>query len=227
MAVISSEEWGGSAAPGDPSGRMHWAAGLMVGIVLGRKIAVHKRAVRKRGVGLHHPLLVAAGACSMVTITAIGLPQSAPLSLPLLAATSGNFLENTLGGLIPSTQTALSPFLLVFVLFELLTIRPGNGSARIATPFRHFLLAFGLVGVRDRGSVHHSGKPGIRYFRDARHHHLQHRGQLANLIQPFQALPFMATCKTHFQDITPCTFTVVLYAITVASVSFLVFPKGL
>ena len=52
-------------------------------------------------------------------------------------------------------------------------------------------------------------------------------GQLANLIQPFWALPFMAAYKTRFQDILPYTFTVFLYAIVLGSIAFLVFPKGL
>ena len=91
---------------------LHWAAGMMIAIVMGKEVAV-----RKRGIGLHYPILVAAS-YSMMLIMANGPSQSAPL----LAATPGNFLEKTLGGLIPLTETALSHFLLVLVFIELVTI---------------------------------------------------------------------------------------------------------
>ena len=91
---------------------LHWAIGLMVSIVMGKEVAA-----RKRGLGIHYPLLGAAS-YSMMMIMANGPSQSAPL----LAATSGNFLEKTLGGLIPLTDTALSPFLLVFMAIQYLTL---------------------------------------------------------------------------------------------------------
>lgn len=91
---------------------LHWAAGLMVAIVLGKEVAI-----RKRGLGLHYPGLVAA-AYIMVNVMANGLSQSAPL----LAATAGNFLEKTIGGTIPLTQTALSPSLLAFVGFQFVSL---------------------------------------------------------------------------------------------------------
>ena len=52
-------------------------------------------------------------------------------------------------------------------------------------------------------------------------------GQLANLIQPFWALPFLAAYRLRFQDILPYTFAIFLYAIFVASIAFLAFPRGL
>ena len=55
----------------------------------------------------------------MIVIMANGPSQSAPL----LAATAGNFLEKTIGGLIPMTETALSPFLLTLCFIQLVTMR--------------------------------------------------------------------------------------------------------
>jgi short-chain fatty acids transporter len=91
---------------------LDWAIGIMVAIVMGKEVAV-----RKRGLGIHYPLLCAAS-YSMMMIMANGPSQAAPL----LAATPGNFLEKTMGGLLPLTQTALSPFLLTLMLFQLLTL---------------------------------------------------------------------------------------------------------
>lgn len=91
---------------------LHWGIGIMVSIVMGKEVAA-----RKRGLGIHYPLLGAAS-YSMMMIMANGPSQSAPL----LAATPGNFLEQTLGGLIPLTDTALSPFLLVFMAVQYLTL---------------------------------------------------------------------------------------------------------
>jgi len=90
---------------------LHWGIGLMFAVVMGREIGV-----RKRGIGIHYPLLAAAG-YSMFLIMANGPSQSAPL----VVATSGNFLEKIIP-LIPLTQTALSPFLLTVVFFEFITI---------------------------------------------------------------------------------------------------------
>ena len=91
---------------------MHWGIGLMLSIVMCKEIAV-----RKRGLGIHFPLLAGAS-YSVMVIMANGPSQAAPL----LAATPGNFLEKTIGGLIPLTQTALSPFLLVFMLIQLIAL---------------------------------------------------------------------------------------------------------
>lgn len=344
---------------------LHWAAGLMVGIVLGKELAI-----RKRGIGLHYPLLVA-GAYAMVMIMANGPSQSAPL----LAATPGNFLENTLGRLIPLTETALSPFLLCLVAFELVTIplilaflmpardrvveiseeayqeftaastaaaashsedlgrlRPAerwersrilltilgagiliwivrflflNGLGKIDLNIINFAL-FGLAmvlhgsprsfsaSVRQGvgtttgvimqfplyagifGLIVYSGLshvitdwflsistdrtyswivlvytavmdffvpsggskfaieapfiiPAGREFGIPASHVINAYstgGQLANLIQPFWALPFMAAYKTRFQDILPYTFVIFVYALFVGSIAFLWVPKG-
>ena len=91
---------------------LHWGMGYMLAITLGREIAI-----RKRGIGIHYPLLVAAGYCTFL-IMANGPSQSAPL----VAATPGNFLETTIGRLVPISETALSPFLLTLVLCQLFAV---------------------------------------------------------------------------------------------------------
>ncbi|GAB7522898.1 short-chain fatty acid transporter [Paraburkholderia sp. 2C] len=340
---------------------LHWAAGIMVAIVMGKEIAV-----RKRGLGIHYPVLAAA-AYTMMLLMANGPSQSAPL----LAATSGNFLEKAMGGLIPLTQTALSPFLLTLVLFQLVTLpvifallmpqkeraveisdavyeeftsaptvtsstenlRPAErwersrvlltilgvgiliwsvrfiatmGAAKLDLNVINFML-FGLgmvlhgsprsftesvkhgvgttYGVIIQfplyagifGLIVHSGlsdiithwflsistqrtyswivliyttimdffvpSGGSKFAVEAPYiiaagqklgipvAHVVNAystgGQLANLIQPFWALPFMAAFKVRFQDILPYTFAMFLYALVVGSVAFLVFPHGL
>jgi len=340
---------------------LHWAAGIMVAIVMGKEVAV-----RKRGTGIHYPVLAAA-AYTMMLLMANGPSQSAPL----LAATSGNFLEKSIGGLIPLTQTALSPFLLTLVLFELVTLpvifallmprkeraveisdavydeftraptatdstenlRPAErwersrvlltvlgvgiliwsarfmvtmGAAKLDLNVINFML-FGLgmvlhgsprsftesvkqgvgttYGVIIQfplyagifGLIVHSGlsdiithwflsistkgtyswivlvyttimdffvpSGGSKFAVEAPYiiaagqklgipvAHVVNAystgGQLANLIQPFWALPFMAAFKVRFQDILPYTFAMFVYAFVVGSVAFLIFPHGL
>lgn len=339
---------------------LHWAAGLMVAIVLGKEVAI-----RKRGLGLHYPGLVAA-AYIMVNVMANGPSQSAPL----LAATGGNFLEKTIGSVVPLTQTALSPFLLAFVGFQWLslpiliwlmlpkkekakeisdevfnelnvqpppeahvsTLRPAErwersrvllsilgiamlvwvgrflakqGVAKIDLNVLNFAL-FGLsmllhgsprsfmnsvkqgvgttYGVIIQfplyagifGIIMHSGlsevithwflsistpatyswiilvyttimdffvpSGGSKFAIEAPYilPAAMHLGipvphvinaystgaQMANLIQPFWALPFLAAFKVRFQDILPYTFLMALYTLVIASAAFLMFPKG-
>jgi len=339
---------------------LHWAAGMMIAIVMGKEVAV-----RKRGIGLHYPILVAAS-YAMMLIMANGPSQSAPL----LSATPGNFLEKTLGGLIPLTQTALSPFLLALVFFELITIplilmfmMPGKDKATEISDehYREFshvvveakaenlrpaerwersrvlltllgaamliwivqflitqgpskldlnvinFLLFGLgmvlhgspysfiravkngigttYGVVIQfplyagifGIIVHSGLAHIitHFFLDISTPrtyswivmvytaimdffvpsggskfaieapfiipagqqlgiptaHIINAystgGQLANLIQPFWALPFIAAYKIRFQAILPYTFVIFLYTFALGSLAFLIFPHGM
>lgn len=105
---------------------LHWGMGYMLAMLLGREIAI-----RKKGIGLDYALLAAAGYCTFL-VGANGPAQSAPL----IAATPGNFLEQTIGHLVPLTSTALSPFLLVLVATQLialivffLVIHPKKGKA--------------------------------------------------------------------------------------------------
>jgi short-chain fatty acids transporter len=90
---------------------LHWGVGLMFLIIMGKELAV-----RKRGLGIHYPL-IAALSYSVANVMCNGPSQSAPL----LVATPGNFLEKLIG-IIPLTQTALSPFLLVLQLFMFITL---------------------------------------------------------------------------------------------------------
>ena len=90
---------------------IHWGVGLMFCMVMGRELAV-----RKRGLGIHYPF-IAALTYGLVNIMCNGPSQSAPL----VVATPGNFMEKIIG-IIPLTQTALSPFLLSLQLFMYLTI---------------------------------------------------------------------------------------------------------
>lgn len=339
---------------------LHWAAGMMIAIVMGKEVAV-----RKRGIGLHYPILVAAS-YAMMLIMANGPSQSAPL----LSATPGNFLEKTLGGLIPLTQTALSPFLLVLVLIELITIpliliymmpskenaveisdehyrefshvtvderaenlRPAErwersrvlltllgagmliwvlrflitqGPSKLDLNVINFILfGLGMVlhgspysfirAVRSGigttygviiqfpmyagifGIIVHSGlseiithwflsistprtyswivmvytaimdffvpSGGSKFAIEAPFiipagqqlgiptAHIINAystgGQLANLIQPFWALPFIAAYKIRFQAILPYTFVIFIYTFVLGSVAFLLFPQGL
>jgi short-chain fatty acids transporter len=90
---------------------IHWGMGLMLTIIMGKEIAL-----RKRGQGIHYAYIVAIAYTSM-NIMANGISQAAPL----LAATPGNFLEKLMG-IIPISQTSLSPFMMTFLLFELIAL---------------------------------------------------------------------------------------------------------
>jgi short-chain fatty acids transporter len=90
---------------------IHWGVGLMFCMVMGRELAA-----RKRGLGIHYPF-VAALTYGVVNVMCNGPSQSAPL----VVATPGNFLEKIIG-VIPLTQTALSPFLISLQLFMFVTI---------------------------------------------------------------------------------------------------------
>ena len=83
---------------------LHWGIGLMLGIVMGREIAV-----RKRGMGLHYPFLV--GVIYSMGVLSNGPSQAAQL----LVATPGHIMEKVTG-IIPLTQTTFSPHLLVTML---------------------------------------------------------------------------------------------------------------
>ncbi|MBP1764930.1 MAG: atoE 1 [Firmicutes bacterium] len=82
----------------------HWGIGLMLNIVMGRELAA-----RKRGLGIHYAFLVAV-CYGCGSILSNGPTQMAPL----LVATPGHFLEK-LTGIIPITQTALSPFQFAYI----------------------------------------------------------------------------------------------------------------
>jgi short subunit fatty acids transporter len=196
----------------------HWASGIM-----GKEIAV-----RKRGIGIHYPVLIASAYTMMMTM-ANGPSQSAPL----LAAASGNFLEKSIGGLIPLTQTVLSPFLMTFMLFELLTIllifaqlMPKKDSAvdisdeihhdlSASTPRTYSWIVVIYTTIMDffvpsGGSKFAVEAPYIIAAGKKLGIPVAHvingystTGQLANLIQPFWARPFITAFRVRFQDILP------------------------
>jgi short-chain fatty acids transporter len=90
---------------------VHWGMGLMLTIIMGKEIAI-----RKKGMGIHYAYIVAVAYTSM-NIMANGISQAAPL----LSATPGNFLEKVMG-VVPITQTSLSPFMMTFLVFELICL---------------------------------------------------------------------------------------------------------
>ena len=50
--------------------------------------------------------------------------------------------------------------------------------------------------------------------------------QIANLVQPFWALAYLAAFKIKFQDILPFTFMLFIFAFVIGSAYFLIFPMG-
>ena len=90
---------------------VHWGVGLMFCMVMARELAT-----RRRGLGIHYAFL-AALTYGLVNVMCNGPSQSAPL----VVATPGNFMEKVIG-IIPLTQTALSPFLLALQLFMFVTL---------------------------------------------------------------------------------------------------------
>jgi short-chain fatty acids transporter len=90
---------------------IHWGVGLMFCLIMGKELAI-----RKHGLGIHYPF-IAALSYGVVNVMCNGPSQSAPL----LVATPGNFLEHLIG-VIPLTQTALSPFLIALQLFLFITL---------------------------------------------------------------------------------------------------------
>ena len=91
---------------------LHWGVGLMATIIMGKEIAI-----RKRGQGFHYAFIVAMAYTSM-NIMANGISQAAPL----LSATPGNFMEKIMGGIVPISQTSLSPYMMTFLVLELLAL---------------------------------------------------------------------------------------------------------
>lgn len=91
---------------------LHWGVGLMATIIMGKEIAI-----RKKGQGFHYAFIVAMAYTSM-NIMANGISQAAPL----LSATPGNFMEKLMGGIVPISQTTLSPYMMTFLLLELILL---------------------------------------------------------------------------------------------------------
>ena len=103
---------------------LHWGIGMMIGLIMGREIAV-----RKRGMGLHYPMLAAIG-YGAGCLTANGPSQAAQL----LLATPGHFMEKVTG-VIPVSLTVFDPMLLTVNLF-LLVVPPFLLVAMMPKPDR-------------------------------------------------------------------------------------------
>jgi short-chain fatty acids transporter len=89
---------------------IHWGIGMMTGIIMGREIAV-----RKKGMGIHYPLLAA------ISYSGIVLCNGPSQAAQLLVATPGHVFEK-LCGVIPLTQTTFDIRLLVTQAVLLLSI---------------------------------------------------------------------------------------------------------
>jgi short-chain fatty acids transporter len=108
---------------------LSWGFGLIMG-------AIFARAVARKVEGIDYPMLVAGSYCGFLVWHA-GLSGTIPLTL----ATPGSWTEPIIGGLIPVTQTMLSPLNIFLTIFYLITIPfivkmmvPPRSKARIVDP---------------------------------------------------------------------------------------------
>eukprot|EP00665_Eupelagonemidae_sp_cell47_P006128 gene6128-biopygen13494 len=88
---------------------LNWGFGLVIGTLVARELG-------QRVKGLHYPLVIAA-AYSGFALYGIGLSGS----VPLLIATEGHFLQADIG-IVPISETILSPVLLITSLVIVLTL---------------------------------------------------------------------------------------------------------
>lgn len=93
-------------------GLINWAVGLIVGAISAKELCKEAKA---RGIRVHFPLAAAAGFSALL----INVVLSA--SAPLLVNTPGHFLEAQIG-LIPITETILTPYSLITVSLYFLII---------------------------------------------------------------------------------------------------------
>ncbi|MDR2504332.1 MAG: TIGR00366 family protein [Deltaproteobacteria bacterium] len=89
---------------------LHWAVGMMLGMILGREILA-----RNRGLGLHYPLVASIAYAATVCSNGPSMPP------PLLLATQGHFMEK-LTGIIPVSNTTFDPHLLLTNLIVLVSM---------------------------------------------------------------------------------------------------------
>lgn len=94
---------------------VNWALGLIVGAIFALEIG---KAAYRQGVKIHYPLIVAAGYSGQM-VWHLGPSSSAGLTV----ATSGHFLENTIG-IIPITETAFSSYALLNSLMLIAVVVP-------------------------------------------------------------------------------------------------------
>ncbi len=105
---------------------LSWGLSLIVGGILARAIGEN---CRKEGIVVHYPLLVAAS-YSGFAIWHLGLSGTIPLTI----ATPGHFLQDAMG-IVPFTETVLTPWSLAIALATLVTLpiimtrlRPGDAE---------------------------------------------------------------------------------------------------
>ncbi|WP_349827581.1 short-chain fatty acid transporter [Brevibacterium litoralis] len=91
-----------------------WAFGLVVGALLARQVAIE---MKKRGVPVHYPLLVASAYAGFV-IWHMGYSSSAGLAV----ATEGNALQEQIGGVIPVSETIFAPWNMITAAVTLAAI---------------------------------------------------------------------------------------------------------
>ena len=88
---------------------LNWGFGLVIGTLVARELG-------QRVKGLHYPLVIAA-AYSGFALYGIGLSGS----VPLLIATEGHFMQEEIG-IVPISETILSPVLLITSLVVVVTL---------------------------------------------------------------------------------------------------------
>lgn len=94
-------------------GYISWGLGLIVGAIAAKEVC---RQAKLRGIRMHYPLAAAAGFSGLIIFNC-GFSASAPL----LVNTQGHFLMKEIG-LIPITQTILTPYNLIVIVAYLLII---------------------------------------------------------------------------------------------------------
>lgn len=110
-----------------------WGLGLVIGGLLAREVAIQ---AQKKGFAIHFPLLVA-GAYTSMSVWSMGYSSSAALAV----ATPDSFIMETLGSVIPVTETLLQPWNLIGMVvavaaltFIMPTLAPKDPSAIRALP---------------------------------------------------------------------------------------------
>lgn len=102
---------------------VNWGMGLIVGALLARATG---QSLRRRGIPVHYPLIVAAGYTGLMVWHG-GLSGSAPLSMTTAAGAAkvipAQYLEQLPGGAIPLSDTTFSPMNL-FITVGLLILTP-------------------------------------------------------------------------------------------------------
>ncbi|HHV72887.1 MAG TPA: short-chain fatty acid transporter [Clostridia bacterium] len=108
---------------------LSWGFGLIMG-------AIYARAVARKVDGIDYPMLVAGSYCGFLVWHG-GLSGTIPLTL----ATPGSWTEPIINGLIPVTETMLSPLNIFLIIFYLITLPfivkmmvPPKSKARVVDP---------------------------------------------------------------------------------------------